>query len=365
MRSVVAGRGIVLGVARLTENFTSEAPLSGPVLEAISTALSQGWADPKKLSQASHMARGLKAAAVEEIASHLAISPGNLEVLGEPSLAHFVAIGGYLSNGKRLITSGVDVGKIRAIARAHPGRNHALEVSIDGQILSSEESFSKDDVASIQCTNGETGIGQNLDSWRNSPASIILDATRTIPGAGLADGFAAATFDAASWNGPTGVSIIAINDAEKFRYPLPHIAPIRVPGSFSLPLLVGSAIALTEMKKCEDQIYSLREYFATQLSGLDGLELIGGESDHQSRYLTALCQEFSGEEVLRELLKRDIAIDSGSACSPEDLAPSHVLASMGYPTAGSLRFTLHPAHTKSDIDELIEELKKVLVQLRS
>lgn len=365
MRSVVVGRGIVLRVARLTDNFTSEAPLSGAVLEAISTALSQGWAEPKKLSQASHRARGLKAAALDEIASHLAISPANLEVLGEPSLAHFIAIGGFLSSDKSFIHSGVDVGKIRAIARTHPGLTEVLEISSNGQILGSAESFSTDDVISIQCTNGETGIQQHLEDWRKSPASLILDATRTIPNPGLTNGFAAASFDATSWNGPSGISIIAINDAEKFRYPLPHIAPIRVPGSFSLPLLIGSAVALSEMKKLEDQIYAMRNYLAEQISGVTGLELVGGESEHQTRYLTALCKEFSGEEVLRELLKKDVTIDSGSACSPEDLAPSHVLAAMGYPTAGSLRFTLHPAHTKSDIDALIEELKKVLLQLRS
>jgi cysteine desulfurase len=365
MRSVVVGRGIVLGVARLTDNFTTEAPLSGAVHEAISIALSQGWADPKKLSQASHRARGLKAAALEEIGSHLSLSPASLEILGEPSLVHFIAIGGFLAADKRLITSGVDVGKIRAIARTHPGSTGELEVTSGGQISGSSEVFSTNDVLSIQATNGETGIQQLLENWRNQPASIILDATRTIPKPGLADGFAAATFEATSWGGPAGLSIIAINDSEKFRYPLPHIAPIRVPGSFSLPLLIGSAVALTEMKASEDRIFSLRSFFAQQLSQLDGLEIVGGATEHNSRYITALCREFSGEEVLRALLKIDISIDSGSACSPEDLAPSHVLASMGYPTQGSLRFTLHPTHAKSEIDSFIEELKKVLLNLRS
>ena len=351
-------------MARLTENFTSEAPLSGVVLEAISAAISQGWADPKKLSQASHKARELKAAALDEIASHLAISPSHLEVLGEPSLTHFIAIGGFLAPEKRLNCSGIDVGKIRAIARSHAGENRNLEVSRNGQI-EIPDSLSEMDICSIQATNGETGIQQNLSTWRESRASMILDATRTIPVAGLTDGFLAATFDSSSWNGPSGISIIAINDSAKFRYPLPHIAPIRVPGSFSLPLLIGSAVALTEMKSKADNIYSVRNYLVKQLSDVDGLTLVGAGSDHQSRYLTAVLEEFSGEEVLRALLKMDINVDSGSACSPEDLAPSHVLAAMGYPTDGSLRFTLHPDHTTNDADILVAAIKEVLHHLRS
>jgi cysteine desulfurase len=351
-------------VARLTENFTSEAPLAGVVLEAISTALSQGWADPKKLSQASHKARELKAAALDEIASHLAISPSHLEVLGEPSLAHFIAIGGFLAPEKRMNFSGIDVGKVRAIARSHTGESRSLEVSRDGQI-EIPNSLSEMDIFSIQATNGETGIQQDLNAWRESRSSMILDATRTIPTAGLTDGFIAATFDATSWNGPSGISIIAINDPGKFRYPLPHIAPIRVPGSFSLPLLIGSAVALTEMKSKAEQIYSVRNYLAKQLSDVAGLTVVGAGSYHQSRYITAVFEEFSGEEALRALLKMDINVDSGSACSPEDLAPSHVLAAMGYPTNGSLRFTIHPSHTKTDLDTLVAAIKEVFLQLRS
>jgi cysteine desulfurase len=181
----------------------------------------------------------------------------------------------------------------------------------------------------------------------------------------MTDGFAAATLDATSWNGPAGLSLIAINDSEKFRYPLPHIAPIRVPGSFSLPLLIGSAVALTEIKAEEKKIYELRKYGAAQLSAIDGVTLVGADVDYQSRYITILIGDLSGEEVLRSLMKLDINCDSGSACSPEDLAPSHVLAAMGYPTTGSLRFTFNATHTNEDIDLLIASLKDVLTQLRS
>jgi cysteine desulfurase len=58
--------------------------------------------------------------------------------------------------------------------------------------------------------------------------------------------------------------------------------------------------------------------------------------------------------------QRGFEIDAGSACSPEDLAPSHVIAVMGLPTNGHIRITLHPDHTTADIEALASALKEVL-----
>jgi cysteine desulfurase len=74
---------------------------------------------------------------------------------------------------------------------------------------------------------------------------------------------------------------------------------------------------------------------------------------------------FSSEEVQRSLLQRDIAVDAGSACSPEDLTPSHVIASMGFPTTGHLRFTIHPGHHEDDLRVLARAIDGVLQGLRS
>jgi cysteine desulfurase len=72
----------------------------------------------------------------------------------------------------------------------------------------------------------------------------------------------------------------------------------------------------------------------------------------------------AGEPAIRELASLGFVVDSGSACSPEDLQPSHVLAAMGYETKGHLRFTLHAETTQEDISELATALKAVLPKLR-
>ncbi len=349
-------------MAHLTDIFTFEGPLSPRVREAIASAFDQGWADPKKLSQASHRALNLRSSAVEEFAQSLNVSPASIEVTGEPHLLHHLGINGFLSDQIHLFTSSVDVGKIRAIARAHKGPSSQLPVNEVG-IIAQPGNLSPTDLISLQVENGETGVHQELMGWRSLPAKVILDGTRTTPEPGLLDGFAAASFDAQSWSGPAGIGFLVINDSQSYRYPLAHIAPIRTPGSYSLPLLVGAAIALAEFQERKTQIFSMRNSLAQHLRAIDGVRVIGEKQE--SRYLSVIVDEISGEEVLRALLNVGISTDSGSACSAEDLAPSHVIGAMGLPTTGHLRMTIHPAIDETAIAQFAEQFKKVLSSLRS
>ncbi len=350
-------------MAHLTDNFTFEGPLSPRVREAIASAFDQGWADPKKLSQASHRALNLRSSAIEEFAQNLTVSPTSIEVTGEPHLLHHLGINGFISDQSHLFTSTIDVGKIRAIARAHKGPSSQLPVDGAG-VISQPGDLSLTDLISLQAENGETGIHQELTAWRSLPATVVLDGTRTTPEPGLADGFAAATFDAQSWSGPAGIGFLVINDPESYRYPLAHIAPIRTPGSYSLPLLVGAAIALAEFQERKAQIFSVRNSLAKHLRDIEGVRVIG-EQQEPSRYLSVIVKEISGEEVLRALLNEGISTDSGSACSAEDLAPSHVIGAMGLPTTGHLRMTIHPGIDERAVAQLAEQLKNVISSLRS
>jgi cysteine desulfurase len=348
-------------VAHLTENFTFEGPLSPRVRESIAAAFEQGWADPKKLSQASHRAQGLRNSAIEEFAQVLGISPACIEVVSEPNLLHHLALNGFLTPDSHIYTSSVDVGKIRAVARAHSGKSSQLELA-DGGVIVPPSSFNPDDVVSVQATNGETGISQDLNLWRQLGARVVLDGTRAIPVKGLTDGFVAATFDSQSWDGPQGLGLLVINKPESFRYPLAHIAPIRVPGSYSLPLLVGSVIALNEYRERHVQICSIRNSLAQLLDAVPDVTVIGSDA-LETRYLSFIVNDISAEEVLRSLLKSGISIDAGSACTPEDLAPSHVIAAMGYPTSGHLRATIHQGVTQNDVENLSNKLREVLQNL--
>ena len=352
-------------MAHLTDNFTSETPLSPAVSEAIQASLEQGWADPKKQSQASSRAAILRESATSEIAAILGTTAERLEVVGEPAMVHFIALEGFLQGSTNLHTSTVDVGKIRAVARSVADESKVIGVDENGRLLTAGVKFEKGALLSLQATNGETGVTQELDSFRGIASKVVVDATRALPNRDLISDFAATTFEASSWSGPQGIGFINIEDAKHFKYPLPHIAPIRVPGSFSLPLLVGSAIALTEFVGEIEKLKSLRNSLAHSLQALEGVTVLAPEAGADSRYLSIIVDGISAEEVLRTLLQHDLTIDAGSACSPEDLTPSHVISSMGYSTTGHLRFTLHSNHDDEILARAVATLKEVLSNLRS
>ena len=348
-------------MVHLTRNFSGQAPLSPRLQATLAAAFDNGWADPKKVSQAGNRAAILRNQALEELAEHLAISPDQIEPLGEPSLGHYLALAGITSPSVTLSFSSIDLGKIRAVARAHQGQTHQIDVGADGIYRNIEKVPAG--VVSLQTVNGETGIAQDLErviATLDGRALISLDATHAIPQPGLTDGATSALLSATSWSNFTGIGFLIVGDRSRYKYPLPHIAPISVPGSYSLPLLIASVVALNEFKSSIGHIKSLRKHLVTALRTLSNVSVVEADTDSSSRYISILIDGFAAEEIMQRLAQFDIAIDAGSACSPEDLTPSHVIAAMGLPTTGHMRITLHPHHTTDDIDLLVNSMKEVL-----
>ncbi len=213
---------------------------------------------------------------------------------------------------------------------------------------------------SLQLANGETGVIQEFEELPQT-IRVAVDATASGSRTPLPSHWNTALFDSLSWNGPAGLAIMAINNRSEFSYPLPHIAPISSPGSYSLPLLIASSIALENFKG-EDP--ALRAFALSALSSLEGVEVVAPTTPALPHLFSLVAQGVAGETVIRELAALGIDVDSGSACSPEDLKPSHVLAAMGYETKGHLRFTLHAETTDENISELATALKAVLQKLR-
>ena len=74
-----------------------------------------------------------------------------------------------------------------------------------------------------------------------------------------------------------------------------------------------------------------------------------------------------GEAIMMMLDLADVSVATGSACASQGLKPNYVLKAMGRTheqSHGSMKFTFSRYHTKEDIDNLVERLKKVVVKLR-
>jgi cysteine desulfurase len=347
-------------VVRVTGNFASEGPLSPPVREALLAAFDQGWADPKKLSQVAAKAAILRNQSIENIAAKLKIPAASIEVLGEPSLGHFLAISGYLRGDSTFAYSSIDKGKVRAIARSQGLAHLEIPTDSDGRILF-PDSLPNQTTLSLQLANGETGLYQGEFSGSEKARFISVDATSSGSRIPLPPKWDSALFDSLSWNGPAGISILAIANRAEFSYPLPHIAPISVPGSYSLPLLIASSIALDLFQDASSQN---RGYLLDGLQKIEGVEVVGAGLPSLNNVLSCVVQGVRNEAIVRQLAAQRIDVDAGSACSPEDLQPSHVIASMGFSTDGHLRFTLRSETTTEEIDVLLASLQEIISRER-
>lgn len=346
-------------MVRVTGNFTSEAPLAAVVLSAISAALDAGWADPKKLSQSSQRAKILQNQALEALSTGLGISVDQIEIVGESELATYLCIAGFLSPDKHLAVGSIDRGKVRAFTRVHE-KHSIIPVDENGHL--EKESVPADSLLTLQVANGETGITQDISSLSKRAKLVVLDATYSGSRISLGDRWDGAIFSAHSWGGPAGLSVMAIANAAQWRYPLPHIAPIRTPGGYSLPLLLGAAVALENFEEDHEKLLSLNLYLRKKISASLAQAIVVASPTSSTalpHLLTIVIPGVISEMLVRELEAQSTSIDAGSACSPSDLSPSHVLAAMGLPTEGSIRITLRQDHTEDDIDALVRALVEV------
>lgn len=357
-------------MAHLTGNFLAETPLSPKARQALNDALDQGWHDHKKLSQHSARARILHDSALESLAASLRVRPSELEPVGEPALVPYLAIAGLLETSERLIYSAVDRKEVFAIAR---GQASVLELPVDrgGQILLDSLARDTEGVLSLQGANGETGVIQNVELLAaHSPGTrLACDYSVVGPRLPLPARWESAFFDAKSWQGPQGVGLLAIREGAAWSNPLPHLSNLRSPQSVSLPLMIAAAVALeewiaadkNEAERLRTLTEEIRSEIATTLENCD----IAGDLDRSLPHITSLSFLYvQGEELLRALEKKGFRVDSGSACTAEDLKPSHILAAMGLLTHGNIRITLHHGVASAEVRELISAIKLAVTQLR-
>ena len=359
-------------MVRVTGNFTSQSPLHPAATALLVDAFGQGWADPAKIGDDSARTAILRNEAIESIAQNLALQPDEIEVIGEPRLGQHLAISGFLKPERTLIHSSIDRRSVFAVAAAHEalgGSTSIRGVGTNGKIVDLEELSSRS-VLAIQGANIETGITQDVDLVieRINPNFVVLDYSAA-PKLKLPSRWDSAIFDATSWQGPAGIGILAIRNSTAWKNPLPNLGIRRTPESSSLPLLLASAVALDEWLK-EDQTESIRieelnKLIRESLARADiGITFAGMQSDCVGQTIALVAEGCIGEDLVRQLNEQNFVLDSGSACSSEQMQPSHVLSALGMKTEGNLRITLHHGVTKTEVYELITAITSVVQQSR-
>lgn len=144
-------------------------------------------------------------------------------------------------------------------------------------------------------------------------------------------------------------------------------------GTENVAAIVGMARALElAQRHCSSYEETCRRLQSRLLEGIlervPDAELTG----HRERRLpNNVNVSFSGADasvMLHLLDEAGIAASAGSACNEDTLEPSHVLLAMDIPlerAVGTLRFTVSPATTETEIDRVLAVLPEVVERART
>ena len=144
-------------------------------------------------------------------------------------------------------------------------------------------------------------------------------------------------------------------------------------GTLNTPGIVGLGkaieIATRDIDKNNKYVSELRNYFIKEVeSKIDNVYYNGTKSDKCLPSNANFSFEFiEGESLLLRLDLAGISVSSGSACSSGSLEPSYVLLATGRAIElahSSLRFSFGKNNTKEEIDYCIENLVKIVQDLR-
>lgn len=118
-----------------------------------------------------------------------------------------------------------------------------------------------------------------------------------------------------------------------------------------------------------EKLLNLRKYCIEQIKNRIPYIRINGDLNYRlPGNINISFLYVNGKDLVKLLAKKGICTSSGSACSSGLPQPSHVLLAMGLSediANSALRITLGKENTKEDIDYFVDELEKIVVNLRT
>jgi len=131
----------------------------------------------------------------------------------------------------------------------------------------------------------------------------------------------------------------------------------------------AAEIAKQEMPEEAGKLAALRDRLIEGIiTGIEYTQLNGHPAKRLPNNVNVSINYVEGESVMLNLDLGGICASTGSACTSEDLEPSHVLVAMGLPhlqAHSSLRFSLGKWTTEDEINKVLNVLPGIVSKLRA
>lgn len=286
--------------------------------------------------------------------------------------------------GNRIVVSAVEHSSIIQPARQLQNQGFDvvfLPVGRDGVIDKDMlfDAVNKDTIlVSVMTVNNETGSIQPVELMKKAvkragaPALVHTDAVQAfgkIPLKVNSLGVDLLSASSHKIHGPKGAGLLYIRSGSK-------IAPLLYggeqqnrlrPGTEALPAISGFAGAMQALPDINEEfkaVSSLRNYFLSELKGIENSEVISTEDSLP--YIASISLfGMRSETVLNFLSDRGVYVSTGSACSKGHR--SYVLEALGLPAKvidGAMRISFSRFTTKEEIDYLVSSLRDAQKYIR-
>ncbi|MFL6128043.1 MAG: cysteine desulfurase family protein [Mycobacteriales bacterium] len=365
----------------------SAAPPHPVAREALQAALEDGWADPARLYGAGRRARLLLDSARATVADVLGARPDEVTFCSSGTeAAHLAVLGGLAGRrraGSRLVHSAVEHSCVLHAAERHAAAGgEAVGVPVDrrGRVdagtFAAEVARPGTALASLMTANHEVGTTQPVEDVAHHCAQhgvpLHTDAAQSTGRAAIPGSWSLLSASAHKWGGPPGVGVLVVRTGTRWTSPRPadERERGRSPGFENVPAIVAAAASLraaaAEAAAEDTRLRALTDRIRAEVAaGVPDVEVVGDPVERLPHLVTFSCLYVDGEALLRELDRRGFAVSSGSSCTADTLAPSHVLAAMGVLTHGNVRVSLHRGTTSGDVDRFLAVLPAVVSELRA
>lgn len=366
--------------------------ITQPVLEAMMPYLTGCYGNPSSVYETGREARKAIEKARQQTAEALGAQPGKIYFTGCGTESDNWALRGAAyarrDKGKHIITSAIEHHAVLHTAQQLEKEGFQVTyLPVDGEGLVDPAELEKamrpdTTLVSVMMANNEIGTLQPIEELgRIAKAHGALMHTDAVQAIGsVAIDLAKLPVDLLSLSGhkfhaPKGVGALYVRKGTSISRFMLGGAQERGQraGTENLASIVGLGAAI----QLAAENLPRHNAYLTQLRDamIDGImeriphvRLNGHPRKRLPGNVNVSVRYLEGESMLLNLDLRGIAASSGSACTSGSLDPSHVLLAIGLPheiAHGSLRFSLSEDNTLEEVEQVVDELEKIVRRLRS